>query len=124
MPQRMEEFCAHIRREPLGMIDGGHPVENHVSPPQISLQTRVNPCANFGDFLLVAGAIGPVIEGFFEEGEPHIVLFQARALRIGRQEVVRSAHGDFEAEVAESAAEREFGCKENCKGGVLFKAFL
>jgi hypothetical protein len=106
------------------MIDGGHPVENHVGPPQISLQTRVNPCANFGDFLFVAGAIGPVIEGFFEEGEPYVVLFESCAFGIGCEEVVRSADGDFEAEVAESAAEREFGCKENCKGRVLFEAFL
>ena len=124
MPQRIQQFRAHIRREPLGMIDGRHPVQNHIRPPQIPLQTRVNPRPYLRDFLLIARAIGPVIERLLEKRQPHIVLFQARALRIRCEEVVRSAHGDFEAEIAETPAQRQLGRKENCKGWVLFQAFL
>ena len=124
MPQRIQQFRAHARRQPLGMIDGRHPIQNHIGPPQIPLQTRVNPRSNFDDFLLVARAIGPVIERLLEKGQPHIVLFQARALRIGCKEVVRAAHGNFEAEIAETPTQRQLGRKENRKGRVLFQALL
>jgi len=120
MPQRIQQFRAHARRQPLRMIDGRHPIQNHIRPPQIPLQTRVNPRPHIRDFLLIARAIGPIVQRLLEKRQPHIVLFQARALRIGRQQVVRATHGDFEAEIAETPAQRQFGRKENRKGWVLF----